>query len=94
MDPVEIERHLIELAEAAGLEVRGLPGAAFHPSESAASSGVCRVRDSIWVLLAPGDSVEEHISVLVSALETHAAGFLEDRYLPPAVRQRIRGQPG
>ena len=91
MDPVEIERHLIDLAEAAGLEVRGLPGASFHASDSAASSGVCRVRDSIWVLLAPSDSVEEHILVLVSALETHAAGFLEDRYLPPAVRQRIRG---
>lgn len=93
MDPVEIERHLIELAEAAGLEVRGLPGASFHPSELAATSGVCRVRDSIWVLLAPSDSVEEHISVLVSALETHAAAFLENRYLPPAVRQRIRGRP-
>ncbi len=93
MDPVEIERHLIELAEAAGLEVRGLTGGAFQPSEPEASSGVCRVRDSIWVLLAPSDSVEEHISVLVSALETHAAGFLEDRYLPPAVRQRIRGRP-
>ena len=93
MDPVEIERHLIELAEAAGLEVRGLTGGSFQPSEPEASSGVCRVRDSIWVLLAPSDSVEEHISVLVSALETHAAGFLEDRYLPPAVRQRTRGRP-
>ena len=93
MDPVEIERRLIDLAEAAGLEVRGLPGGSFREGESATSSGICRVRDSIWVLLAPGDSVEEHISVLVSALETHAAGFLEDRYLPPAVRQRIRCRP-
>ncbi len=91
MNPEEIEQQLIELAQAAGLEVRGLPGAGFREGEPAASSGVCRVRGAVWVLLAPSDSVEEHISVLVSALETHAAGFLEDHYLPPAVRQRLRG---
>ncbi len=92
MDPADLECQLIELAEEAGLEVRSLRGSPFDGSE-AASSGVCRVREAVWVLLGPADSIEEHICVLVSALRTHAADFLENRYLPPAIRERIWGDP-
>jgi len=94
VEAVDLAQHLVDLAEAAGFEVRSLPGGAPGGAGETASSGVCRVRGSIWVLLDPTDPVEDHISVLVSALETHAPAFLEDRYLPPAVRQRIRGDDG
>jgi hypothetical protein len=47
------------------------------------------VRGEIWVMLAASDPVEEQISVLVRALKSHAAAFLERHYLPPAVRDRL-----
>jgi hypothetical protein len=94
VEAVELAQHLVDLAEAAGFEVRSLRGSASGGDGETASSGVCRVRDSIWVLLDVTDPVEDHITVLVSALETHAPAFLENRYLPPAVRQRIRGDDG
>jgi hypothetical protein len=94
VEAAELAQHLVDLAEAAGFEVRSLRGSAPGGAGETASSGVCRVRGSIWVLLDPADPVEDHISVLVAALETHAPAFLEDRYLPPALRQRIRGDGG
>jgi hypothetical protein len=51
------------------------------------------VRGEIWVLLAPSDPLEDQISVLVQALNTYAADFLESRYLPPAVRDRLGAGP-
>jgi hypothetical protein len=89
VDPAELARELVELAEAAGLEVRPIRASEGREAELTASSGICRVRGEIWVLLAASDSVEEQISVLVRALKTHAADFLESRYLPPAVRKRL-----
>jgi len=94
VDPAELVRQLVDLAEAAGFEVRPLRGSAFGESERAASSGVCQVRGSTWVLLDPADPVEDHIAVLVAALKTHAPDFLETRYLPPALRERIHGRGG
>jgi hypothetical protein len=57
------------------------------------ASGVCRVRGETWVLLAASDALEERVEVLARALKTHAAEFLESRYLPPAVRARLANQP-
>ena len=54
------------------------------------ASGVCRVRGSIWVILSTAESLEERSDVLVEALTAHAVSMLEDRYLPPAVRARLR----
>jgi hypothetical protein len=34
--------------------------------------------------------VEERIAVLAQALRTHAESWLEGRWLPPAVRERLR----
>jgi hypothetical protein len=89
VEPAELARELVELADAAGLEVRPMRDSAARESEPAASSGICRVRGEIWVMLAASDPVEEQISVLVRALKTHAAAFLESRYLPPALRDRL-----
>jgi len=94
VEAADLAQQLVDLAEAAGFEVRSLRGPAPGGAGETASSGVCRVHGAIWVLLDPADPVEDHIAVLVSALETHAPAFLEDRYLPPAVRQRIRGDGG
>ena len=76
---------LCELAESCDMAVRGIgPG-----GETATSSGVCRVRGRVWVLLADTDPLEARIDVLAAALRTHAADELEGRYLPPALRARL-----
>ena len=90
MHPSELLAELLDLARAAGLEVREIRGAAGDADFSSAS-GICRVKGRIWVLLATSDSLDERIDVIGRALATHAREFLESRYLPPAVRQRLGG---
>jgi len=90
MHPAEVLDQLVDLARAAGLEVREMRGAAGDADPSSAS-GICRVKGRVWVLLAASDSLDERIDVLGRALATHAREFLESRYLPPAVRQRLGG---
>jgi len=87
----ELLARLTELAREAGLEVRELRAAG---DGSSPGSGVCRVRGETWVLLAGSDALEERVEVLARALKTHAADFLESRYLPPAVRARLSQRPG
>ena len=80
---------LLELADAAELEVRVLSAAAsaadFSPSESAA----CRVGDRIWVVLSPDDPVAHQAEVLAGALSRFRSAFLEARFVAPAVRDFI-----
>ena len=95
MEAAELVQQLVELAEAAGFvvrPVRGSPVGEGGPS----GSGVCRVQGAIWVMLADGDALADQIDVLVRALQAHAPEFLENQYLPPAVRERFRGsgEPG
>ena len=88
MHPTEMLDQLADLARAAGLEVREIRGAAGE-GDLYNSSGICRVKGRIWVLLAASDSLDERIDVLGRGLATHAREFLESRYLPPAVRERL-----
>ena len=84
MEPSEILDRLAELAQEAGFDVRVL---ARGPAEASLESAVCRVRGRLWVVLAQSDPPEQHIAVLARALREHAAPLLEDRFLPPAVRE-------
>jgi hypothetical protein len=54
-----------------------------------ATSGVCRLRDRLFVLLAAGDPPERQLAVLAGALRDHRADACEARYLPPAVRAAL-----
>lgn len=80
---------LLDLARAADLEVREVRGTQSGEGEVATRSGVCRVKNKVWVLLVASDGIEERIAVLAQALATHARGYLESRYLPPAIRERL-----
>jgi hypothetical protein len=84
-----------DLARSAGLEVRVIGRAGEGERET--PSGTCRVKGALWVMLSTADSVEERIDVLAAALTVHAGDFLEARYLPPAIRERLgaarRGPP-
>jgi hypothetical protein len=79
---------LVELAQQAGIEVRVIPGVATE-GDPAPRSGLCRIRGTPWLLLAPRESLEDRIEAAVEALRAHALEALEGRYLPPAVRERL-----
>lgn len=83
MSPTELLAALLELSREVGLEVRAAP------SGDATTSGVCRLRDRVFVLLAAGDPHERRVAVLAAALREHAGEACEARYLPPAVRAAL-----
>jgi hypothetical protein len=92
MELAELYEQLTRLAREAGLAVRELPPRG--DGDPPTASGVCRLRGETWVLLAPGDSLEQRVDLLARALESHAGHALEGRYLPPAVRERLaRSRP-
>ena len=88
----DLLEQLADLARAAGLTVREIGRAG--EAERETPSGTCRVNGEVWVLLSAADAIEDRIDVLAAALGTHAAAFLEARYLPPAIRARVNGERG
>lgn len=87
MQPVDLLQALLELADEVGLEVRATRGAG--EGEPSVSSGVCRVRGRVWVVLAATDPVDAQIAVLARALVAAAGETLEARFVPPAVREAL-----
>jgi hypothetical protein len=86
VEPSAILEVLLDLAREAGLEVRPVGRARLEPGESPPTSGVARVKGSLWVLLSSADPVAVQLDVLARALREHAAELIEARHLPPAVR--------
>jgi hypothetical protein len=89
--PAQLREELIDLARDAGLEVRVAGVSRVGESEALPTSGTCRVRGALWVVLSAADPLDLQLDILADALRTHAAPFLESRYLLPAVRQRVGG---
>ena len=88
MEANEILRLLTELAEEAGVGVRLVrPGEGDPP----ARSGLCRVRGRLLLLLSAADPLDARIEAVAAALRAHGGGLLEERFLPPAVRERLEG---
>jgi hypothetical protein len=88
MQPAEVIEALLALADETDLEVKHVGGAQTEWG-SAATSAVCKVRGRTWVVLSGADPVSVQLGVLGRALRNHAGELLENRYLPPAVRQWI-----
>jgi len=87
VEPAQLLAALLELARDVGLRVRALGRGSGADAAPPASSGVCRVRGELWVLLADSDPVARRVDVLAGALCNHAPDLLERHYLPPAVRE-------
>jgi hypothetical protein len=85
VEPAEILDRLVELAREAGIDVRVLARGAGVSPESA----VVKVRGEVWVVLAEADLPAQRIAVLARALSEHAGELLQDRYLPPALRDLL-----
>jgi hypothetical protein len=89
VNQAELLVQLVELAEAAGLRVRAIRGTSGAEGEPAAASGLCRVRGELWIVLSNNDSLEDRVAVVAAALRREASEWLQSRYLPPALRDRI-----
>jgi hypothetical protein len=50
------------------------------------TSGICRLRDRVFVILARDDPAERRVEVLAGALRTHRGEACESRWLPPSLR--------
>jgi hypothetical protein len=89
MEAPELLEALRELAQACGLEVQRVGRQPAFEGLSPSSSGSCRLRGKVRVLLADSDPLEVRIEVLARALRETAGAALEERFLPPAVRARL-----
>ena len=89
MDHVELMELLLDLTREAGVEVKLVGGGPRVEFEVPSSSALCRVKGKVWVVLDRSDPVEVQLDVLASALRSEATEWLEGRYLPPAVRDRL-----
>ncbi len=93
MESGDLLHAMTEVAEAAGLEVRGVGRGAVTEGGPAAESGVVRLGSRVIVLLSPNDPLERRIEVLAGALRTHADHWLEAHVIPPAIRSRLDDLP-
>ncbi len=87
MEPAALLEMLVELAGESGLAVRRLSRRPAFEGLSESSSGICRLRGEVHVMLADSDPLPDRIRVLARALREARAGDLEGRFLPPAVRE-------
>ena len=86
-DP-ELLQALVELAQVTELEVRTLEPR-ITQLELGLASAACRVRGQVWVVLSATDPLDLRIHVLAEALKTYRTDWLEQHWLPPAVRERL-----
>ena len=89
MEVAELLEALLDLAQQAGLEIRVVGRRVPGDAELPATSGICRVRGAVWVVISPHDPPEAQVDLLVRALRDHAAEFIAGHYLAPALRERL-----
>jgi hypothetical protein len=90
MEPRLVLEQLVGLAEEAGIAVRVARAA---ESETPPRSGVCVVRGRPLLVISAAEPLEARIEAVVAALREHGGGALEERFLPPAVRERLERRP-
>ncbi len=87
VDETDILENLFELARAAQFQIRA--AGRLGPDDPPLTSGVCRLRGQLYIVLSAGESVPMQIDTLATALREHGGDFLQDRHLPPAIRELI-----
>lgn len=94
MEERDVLEVLLELAAEAGVRVQIAGREARGGDALPLVSGVCRVRGEWWVVLSSSEPVGAQIRTLGEALKKHAGTLLDDRHLPPAVRDLLDDLPG
>ena len=93
MTEKELIEAMLELANDLDLEVR-VAGSALTPgSDAPLVSAVCRLKGRLWVVLSTADPASAQIEVLARGLRLQGGAALEERYLPPALRE-VLALPG
>lgn len=87
METEEKLASLLELARESGLEIRSVGRFSQPAGELPPTSAVCRVRDAVWVVLSAADPPERQAEVLADALRRFRAEWVEDHWIPPALRE-------
>ena len=86
MDAIAQLESMLDLAEQVGLTVRQVPG----PADSDHPGGaLVRLRDREVLFLDPTASIADQVAVAARALRGRAE--LDQRYLPPELRELIEG---
>ena len=93
MDARAVLDFLVGLAEEVGITVRVVPRSVAEEGAPVAHSGPCRIRGEPWLMLLASDSLEDQIGASVAALRQQG-DVLEERYLPPAVRDKVDSLDG
>ena len=93
MEPAALLEALAVLAAETGLVVQRVGGQPAFEGLSPSSSGVCRIRGEVRVLLSDSDPLVARIQVLARALQSRCGAELEGRFLAPAVRQCLEELP-
>jgi hypothetical protein len=91
VEPRPLLELLLGLAEEAGIAVRV---ARAGESELPPRSGLCRVRGRPVLVISAAEPVEARIEAAAAALREHGGALFEQRFLPPAVRERLERSPG
>jgi len=90
MDEYTQLRFLLDLAEELGVTIRRAPGSPAEPSDRAAGhpgGALVNLRGRAILFLDPSAAVSDRIAVVASALAGREE--LEERFLPPEIRERI-----
>jgi len=89
MEDAEILERLLELASEAGFRVQIAGRGAVGMNDLPLSSGICRVKGVLWIVLSGQEPTRVQIDVIGRALREHASDMLEERHLPPVLRLRL-----
>ena len=87
MTDKELIAAMLELADELDLEVRVAGSVPTPGSEAPLVSAVCRVRGRLWVVLSTADPPSAQVDALARGLKMQGGTALEERYLPPALRE-------
>ncbi len=85
LDRQNLRDQLIEYTRAADLTVDLVSHRAGNDAWNT-SSGICRLHSKVRVLLIAQDPIDDQIAVLIDALRLHGQSWIDDHYLPPAIR--------
>ena len=94
MEEAALLEALVELAAETGITVQRVSRQPVFEGLSPSSSGVCRVRGEVRVLLSDSDPAAARIRVLARALAAGPQEALEGRFLPPALRACLEAARG
>lgn len=91
MEEAALLEALLELARETGLATQRVSRQPVFEGLAPSSSGACKVRGEVRVLLSDSDPPAERIRVLAEVLRRERGEALEGRFLAPAVRRVLEG---